>query len=222
LSEATPGRPFPSGRIDDISRPAIPNRRPRIAGRRRAEPGRHHAPVRRRAGRARARPTRAMDRRPPSGTIVAESSPGGTEIACMQTILLDPLTPNYFSPRCVHLSGCIRFAISEMHLCLCPSQFASQAVIVLGFKTFRKKSNLRVRSPSRDGMRAIVPPWAGPKTGQKSAEMGPFRRFFARLRAGFSGRHPTSGPSETVCCLRHRDATVSKSRRALNPLGFWA
>jgi hypothetical protein len=74
-----------------------------------------------------------------------------------------------------------------MHLCRNEGRFSSQPTIDIAFKTFQKKSNLRVVHALPGRMRAIVTLRKGLETGQKSAEMGPFRGLFDGIRAGFAG-----------------------------------
>jgi hypothetical protein len=61
-------------------------------------------------------------------------------------------------------------------------------MVVMVFKTFRRKSNLRVRTPSRDGMRAIEAPWAGRKAGRNRPKWPRFGGFLPSFGPALRGR----------------------------------
>jgi hypothetical protein len=118
LSEAVPTRPLPSDRNDDISRLADPrpppsSRRSPPGGTRPTSRSRPSAGGRGGLGRGRQRRWTIAH---PSESIVAESRSDGASIVCMQSVLLDPRNPKFFHTASL-LSGCTRFATSEMHLC---------------------------------------------------------------------------------------------------------
>jgi hypothetical protein len=174
--------------------PPISIRHPHLAGRRRAEPERHHAPGRRRTGRARAELTGAMDHRPPVRNDRCRF-PLGRNGDCLHAICAARSPEPQFFPHGFSLSGCTRFATSEMHLCRDSCRFVSQVAIGMGFKTFLEKSKLRVRTPSRDGMRAIVTPRTGLGTDQNRPKSPRFGGFLPGFGPVLRGRRPTSRPT---------------------------
>ena len=151
----------------------------------------------------------------PSPTRPERSSPNPTRgeeqlVACK----LSCSVPNpQISPHSFYLTGCTGFAISEMHLCRNAVQFSLQVMISLGFKTLRKKSNLRVsRALPRPGVGDRGAP-GGAKSRPKSAEMGPFRGDFTRIRAGSTG----SATDIALPTVGRRTGTGRLTGRAAGP-----
>ena len=104
----------------------------------------------------------------PSPSRPRRSSPhgpgAGERLFACKLSYSSPQPPNY-SPL-LYLSGCIRFAMSEMHLRRNEGLISPQVMMGLCIKTSRRKSNLRVRQPfpvQDEDDRGVG---KGPKTGR--------------------------------------------------------
>ena len=102
----------------------------------------------------------------------------------------------------LYLTGCTRFAISEMHLCPNAGRFAVQVVIGFTIKIFRKNSNLRVHAPARDVWGSDRGALDGAGNRPESAKMGWFRRVFG----GFWARFPRLDPPSRAAAPRPHPA----------------
>ncbi len=175
-----------------IPQPPPASRRSPPGGTRRTSRSRPSAG--RRAGRAGAGPAGPMDRRPPIRNDRRRILLGW-KIDCVHASYPTPSPNPQLPPHCFSLSGCIRFATSEMHLGRNAGRFAPQVAIGLGFKIFQEKTKLRVRPPSRDGGGAIVAPWTGLEAGQNRPYWTRFGGVLQGFGPAFWGRRPTSGPT---------------------------
>ncbi len=204
--------------------PPISNRQAHLAVRRRAEPGRHPAPGRRRAG-GRVGLGRGRQGRwtvaHPSGTSVAQSSSGETEIVCMQSTLLDPHNPKFFATASIYQD------VPGLQLAKCT--YASMRTDArhkpcLAWALKLSGKNQLARSLALPGRDESDRDAAGEAENRsKIGRNGPVSEDFCQVSGRFFGSTTRRAARPgAVCCLRHRDAAVSKSRRAINPPGSWA